>query len=64
MSAPTSAPPQVGELSPAVAHWLLVARHGAAPALATADWVANHWRCDDAAVLCRRGLLCVPPAGR
>jgi hypothetical protein len=35
---------QLGPLTPALAHWALVARHGAAARLATPEWVANHWR--------------------
>jgi len=37
-------PPPMDELTPSLAHFLLLSKHGASPTLCTADWVANHWR--------------------
>jgi len=34
----------LGDLTPQLAHWALLSRHGAAPGLATPEWVGNAWR--------------------
>jgi hypothetical protein len=37
-------PPPMDELTPKLAVYLLVEKHGAHPGLCSAAWVANHWR--------------------
>ena len=37
-------PPPMDELTPKLAVYLLVEKHGAHPGLCTAAWVTNHWR--------------------